>query len=83
MTDFPKGTVSRDIRPFLLLKSSTWAPYEQAKMVSRNFSFFVEIFDCKVRKLGVRVVNDYADTRFFLNLRYVDFHIFKSLLLDV
>ena len=31
-------------------------------MVSRTFSF-AKIFDCKVRKLHVSVVNDYADNR--------------------
>ena len=31
--------MSRDFRPIFCLKFSTWAPEEQAKMVSRTFSF--------------------------------------------
>ena len=39
-----KITVSRDFWPFFCLKDSTWAPYEQAKTVSRTYSFFAKIF---------------------------------------
>ena len=54
-----KGTVSRDFWPFFFcLKDSTWAPYEQAKTVSRTFSFSRRYS----RKTCVRVVNKYADT---------------------
>ena len=31
--------MSRNFRPFFCLKDSTWTPYEQAKTVSRIFSF--------------------------------------------
>ena len=34
-----KGTVSRDFRPFFCLKDIIWAPYEQAKTVSRTYRF--------------------------------------------
>ena len=35
-----KGAVSQDFRPFcFVFKDSTWAPYEQEKMVLRNFLF--------------------------------------------
>ena len=40
------------------LKDSTWTPYEQAKMVSRTFSFS-QRYSCKT---CVHVVNNYADT---------------------
>ena len=57
-----QGTKSRDVRPFFCcLKDSTWAPYNQAKTFA-NFFVFAKIFDHKVRKSRVHVVNDYADT---------------------
>ena len=55
-----KGTVSRDFWPiFFCLKDSTWVPYEQAKTVSRTFSFLQRYS----RKPCVSIVNNYADTR--------------------
>ena len=49
-------------------QNSTWAPFEQAKMVLRNFSFFPKTFTKNVclhsqqlRRYDVSVVNDYAD----------------------
>ena len=45
-----KGSRSRDFRLFLLLKYSSWASYEQPKILNT------------VRKLGVRDVIDDADT---------------------
>ena len=47
------------------LKDSTWAPYEQVKTVCELFGF-AKIFDCKARKLCIRVVNNYADKQIFL-----------------
>ena len=56
-----KGTVSRDFRHFLFKKNSTWAPYEEAKTVSRNFSFSQRYS----QKKCVHEVNDYADKLFY------------------
>ena len=42
-----------------------------------NFFVFSKIFDCKVRKSGVRVVKDYVDTQIFLQMpRFSMFLIF-------
>ena len=46
-----KGTVSRDFRPFFGLKDLTWAPYEQAKTVLRNFWFRGDIWS-QTSKIG-------------------------------
>ena len=54
-----KGTVSWDFRHlFDKKKNSTWAPYEQAKMVSQNILFLRRYS----RKTYVHEVIDYADT---------------------
>ena len=63
-----KGTVSRDFWPFFLLKDSTWAPYEQAKIVSWTFSFLRRYS----RKICVRLVNDYAETGVSVVNNYAD-----------
>ena len=64
-----KGTVSRDFRPYFLLKRFDLGPsYEQAKIVSQTFFIFAKIFDHKVRKSPFRVVNDYADTTRFTRI---------------
>ena len=39
-----KGTVSRDFRHFFIKKLHLGGPFEQAKMVSRNFFVFAEDF---------------------------------------
>ena len=61
----PQSQTPRSMRhfiswPFSCLKYSSWAPYEQAKTVSRTFSFLRRYS----RKSCVCVVVDYADTRF-------------------
>ena len=55
-------------------RDSTWAPYEQAKIVLQTFLIFAEIIDCKVQKLGVCVVNENLDINFLSS--YNGFHIF-------
>ena len=61
-----KGTVSRDFLPFFsLLKRFYLGPILTGRNGFANFFVCVKIFDSKVRKLCVRIVNDYADTQFF------------------
>ena len=61
------ATVSPDFRPlFFCWKDSTWNPYEHVKNGFTNFFVFAKIFDRKVRKSQVRVVNNYADTQICL-----------------
>ena len=55
-----KGTVSRGFRHFFI-KKFTWAPYGQAKTISRNFSFSQRYS----QKKCVHEVNDYADKLFY------------------
>ena len=78
-----KGTVSRDFRPFFYLKfrPSHLGPIWIVKNGFANFFVFAKIFDCIVRKSGVRIVNTRRTRNFFF--RYGHFHIFKLLLLDV
>ena len=67
-----KGTVSRD---------STWAPYEQAKTVLRNFSFSRKYLFSKFKnRVSAQSTTQQTPNFFF---RYGDFHTFYILLLDV
>ena len=52
-----RDSVTRWSTP-IFIKNSTWAPCEQAKTVSQNFSFSQRYW----RKMCVCVVKDYADT---------------------
>ena len=49
------------------LKDSTYSPKWTEKIGFVKKKILVEIFDCKVQKSGVHVVNDYADTGFFID----------------
>ena len=78
-----KGTVTLEFRPIFVLKIFDLRPGENG---FANFSVFMKIFDPKVQKLQVWVVNDYAPapmrtSKFFF--RYRRFHIFKLLLLGL
>ena len=76
-----KGTVTLEFRPIFVLKIFDLRPGENG---FANFSVFMKIFDPKVQKLQVCVVNDNAPMRtskFFF--RYRPFHIFKLLLLGL
>ena len=70
-----KGTVSRDFRPFFYLKfrPSHLGPIWIVKNGFANFFVFAKIFDCKVRKSGVRIVNTRRTRNFFFT---VDMDIF-------
>ena len=56
------GTASRDFRQFFLLKFT--GPFEQAKTVSRTFSFSRSYSIIKPNIRFVHVVNDYAGMEF-------------------
>ena len=46
---------------------SNYSTYSRPHMNGfTNIFVYAKIFDCKVRKAGVRVVNDYVDTQIFL-----------------
>ena len=66
LTPLLKGQCHEIFYHFAGLKDLTWAPYEQAKNCFANFFVFAKIFNRKVRKSLVHVVNDYADTLIFL-----------------
>ena len=75
-----KGSVTRFSTIFLALKNQT-GPHMNRQNGLAKFFDFAEILDRKVRKSGVCVIIDYADTDFFF--RYEDFHIFNLILWDM
>ena len=61
--------MSRDFWPFLGLKRFDLDPKWIGKNGFTNFFVFAKIFDHKVRKSGVSIVNYYVDTQIFLQIR--------------
>ena len=61
-----KGTVPRDFLHFLLLKRFDLGPIQTGRNGFVTFLAFAKIFNCKVRKWRVHIVNDYADKQIFL-----------------
>ena len=55
-----------EIFDHFLLKRFDLGPIRTGENGLVNFFVFAKIFDRKVRKSRVRVVNDYADTQIFL-----------------
>ena len=64
-----------------LLRKFNLGPILTGKKVSKTFFIFAKIFDCKVWKSHVCVVNNTLKHTFFVG--YWHFHIFISLLLGV
>ena len=63
---FSKGKVSRDFLPlfFFLSKDSEPGPHLQRVIRFCDFFDFAKIFDYKVRKSHVHVVNNYTNSQF-------------------
>ena len=76
-----KGQCHKIFDHFINLIDSTWAPYEQAKTVSRSFSYLQRYF---IGKWENHVSAQSTTTRTHkLFFRYGHYHIFKLLLLTL